>query len=57
MKVTMCRSKVYDVEQGDIVRIELLSGQIIEVPLENHTNWEVSHDPDFQQRQLLRSHT
>lgn len=52
MKITPCRSKVYDVEQGDIVRIELLSGQIIEVPIENHENWFVATDPEASQRWL-----
>ena len=46
MKITPCKSKVYDVEQGDIVRIELLNGQIIEVPVENHQNWEPVLNPE-----------
>jgi len=41
MKVTPCRSKVYDIDQADVVRIELMTGQIIEVPFENHKSWEV----------------
>lgn len=41
MKVTPCRSKVYDIDEADVVRIELMTGQVIEVPFENHKSWEI----------------
>lgn len=42
MRIRPCRRKEYDLNNPTVVLVELHSGQIIEVPVENHKNWDVT---------------